>query len=122
MKENYTIYNKSCLKMSNLKDHSVKLVFTSPPYWDLKDYEIKDQIGYKQTYDKYLDDLLKVWKECFRVLDKDGILIFKWNEAQIPIKQVLECTIHKPLFGHRTMINNKTIWMAFMKGVSDNGI
>jgi len=83
MKENYIIYNKSCLKMSNLKDHSIKLVFTSPPYWDLKDYEIKDQIGYKQTYNKYLEDLNKVWKECFRVLDKDGVIAININSRTV---------------------------------------
>jgi hypothetical protein len=38
--------------------------------------------------------------ECFRVLKKDGVLIFKWNEHDVPLKGVLELTPHKPLFGH----------------------
>lgn len=57
----------------------------------------------------------KGFKECFRVLDLEGVLVFKWNEAQISIKKVLSLTKEKPLFGHTTMKNNKTIWMCFIK-------
>lgn len=83
MKENFIIYNKSCLKMSNVKSGSVKLVFTSPPYWDLKDYETKKQIGYKQTYNHYLDDLNTVWEECYRVLGTDGVIIININSRVV---------------------------------------
>jgi SAM-dependent methyltransferase len=38
--------------------------------------------------------------ECFRVLRPGGTLIFKWNETQVPLKEVLALTPHKPLFGH----------------------
>jgi DNA modification methylase len=34
---------------------------TSPPYWDLKDYGIENQIGYRQTLGQYLDDLVTVF-------------------------------------------------------------
>jgi len=54
--------------MSEVEDKSVHLVITSPPYWQLKDYGVKDQIGYNDTYQSYIDNLNKVWKECYRVL------------------------------------------------------
>lgn len=55
-------------RMSELPDDSVHLVITSPPYWQLKDYGDKNQIGFHDTYESYINNLNLVWKECFRVL------------------------------------------------------
>ncbi len=55
-------------KMNEVSDESIGLAVTSPPYWNIKDYGIKGQIGYGQTLHEYLKDLYRVWKECFRVL------------------------------------------------------
>lgn len=57
--------------MAELKDKSVHLVITSPPYWQLKDYGTSDQIGFNDSYEDYINNLNLVWKECFRVLN-DG--------------------------------------------------
>lgn len=57
--------------MAELKDNSVHLVITSPPYWQLKDYGSSDQIGFNDSYENYINNLNLAWKECFRVLD-DG--------------------------------------------------
>ena len=54
--------------MSELKDESVHLVVTSPPYWQLKDYGNGSQIGFNDTYEDYINNLNLVWKECYRVL------------------------------------------------------
>jgi len=64
--------------MKDLKDESVHLIITSPPYFDLKDYNgknnhsKKDQIGSPKSYKEYLKNLELVWKECLRVLVPDG--------------------------------------------------
>jgi DNA modification methylase len=58
-------------KMSLIDDNSVHLIVTSPPYWQLKDYGSDNQIGYNDTYEKYINNLNIVWKECYRIL-KDG--------------------------------------------------
>jgi len=55
--------------MSEVKDESIGLIITSPPYWHIKDYGKDGQIGYGQTLHKYLKDLYRVWEECFRVLE-----------------------------------------------------
>lgn len=55
-------------KMSLLKDKSVHLVITSPPYWQLKDYGSSEQIGFNDSYEEYINNLNLVWQECFRVL------------------------------------------------------
>jgi len=55
-------------KMSEIDDSSVHLIVTSPPYWQLKDYGSKNQIGFNDTYEDYINNLNLVWKECYRVL------------------------------------------------------
>jgi len=57
-------------KMREVKDESVHLVITSPPYWQLKDYGPKEQIGYNDSYEDYINNLNLIWKECHRVLHK----------------------------------------------------
>jgi DNA modification methylase len=54
--------------MREVADDSVDLVVTSPPYWHIKDYGVRGQIGYGQTLHRYLRDLFGVWAECHRVL------------------------------------------------------
>lgn len=54
--------------MSKVADSSVHLIVTSPPYWNLKDYGHKKQIGFGDSYKEYIAKLNAVWQECFRVL------------------------------------------------------
>ena len=54
--------------MSLLADRSVHLIITSPPYWQLKDYGTSNQIGFHDSYEDYINNLNRVWKECYRVL------------------------------------------------------
>lgn len=53
--------------------------------------------------------------ECMRVLKPNGTLIFKWNEYQIPVRDVLKAIGWKPLYGHKSGKQQKTHWIAFMK-------
>lgn len=70
---NATIYNHDSSDMSLIPDESVQLIITSPPYWTLKDYDVDGQIGKgSSSYEYYLSELNKVWKECVRVLAPDG--------------------------------------------------
>jgi len=55
------------------------------------------------------------FNECFRVLKKNGTLVFKWNEHDVKLKEVLELSPVQPLFGHTTGRQAKTIWAAFLK-------
>ena len=55
-------------EMNELEDESVQLVVTSPPYWQIKDYGEKSQIGFNDSYDNYIDNLNRVWRESYRVL------------------------------------------------------
>lgn len=57
-------------RMKEVKDESVHLIITSPPYWQLKDYGPREQIGYNDSYEDYINNLNLVWKECHRILHK----------------------------------------------------
>ena len=59
--------------------------------------------------------LRKGFSECFRVLDEDGVLIFKWAEVQIPLREILPLAPCPPLFGNRQGKNAGTHWLCFMK-------
>ena len=61
------------------------------------------------------EDIAAGFRECFRVLKQNGTLIFKWNEVDIPIKEVLALTPAKPLYGHRSGKKANTHWVSFIK-------
>lgn len=100
----------------DLPDDSFHLVVFDPPHivtlgkesWMAKKYGRLDKESWK-------DDLTKGFSECFRVLKKNGVLVFKWNESEILVKEVLLLTPVKPLFGHPSGKLQKTHWVAFIK-------
>ncbi len=69
MKTIHKIVQGDSRQMNLLPDKSVHLIITSPPYWQLKDYGVRNQIGYNEDYETYINNLNLVWKECYRVLD-----------------------------------------------------
>jgi DNA modification methylase len=63
-------------EMPGLQPESVHLVLTSPPYWTLKEYrDSEGQLGHVEDYDQFLQELDKVWKQCFQALVPGGRLI-----------------------------------------------
>jgi site-specific DNA-methyltransferase (adenine-specific) len=62
--------------MDIVKDESVHLVVTSPPYWRLKDYGDSVEIGQgSASYEEYLSEICSVFEECVKKLVPDGKLI-----------------------------------------------
>ncbi len=61
------------------------------------------------------DDIRAGFSECFRVLAPWGVLIFKWNEIQIPVREILALTDVKPLVGHKSGKRMDTHWLTFLK-------
>jgi len=64
----HLIVNGDSRQMSEILDSSVNLIITSPPYWQLKDYGSENQIGFNDSYEKYINNLNLVWSECNRAL------------------------------------------------------
>lgn len=72
--------------MNEINDNSIDLIITSPPYFNIKDYskdgkqenkhsiKVEENIGDINDFNKYINELLKVWEECFRVLKPNGKL------------------------------------------------
>jgi hypothetical protein len=96
-------------------DGAFRVVVFDPPHlvrvgaksWSFKKYGILEP-GWE-------DDLRAGFAECFRVLAEHGVLIFKWNETQIPVGRILALTPHLPLVGHRSGRQAKTHWLTFIK-------
>lgn len=95
------------------EDNTFYLVVFDPPHllnagensWLAKKYGVL-------TLDTWRQDLKQGFDECMRVLKPSGTLIFKWNEEQIKLREIIKAIGQKPLFGNR---RNKTHWMVFMK-------
>ena len=58
--------------LKKFPDESINCSITSPPYYGLRDYHKKEQIGREKTVEEYLDRLINVFREVRRVLKKDG--------------------------------------------------
>ena len=57
-----------------LPDASVDCCVTSPPYYNLRDYGVANQIGLEKTPQEYIKKLVDVFREVKRVLKEDGTL------------------------------------------------
>lgn len=84
--------------MGEILGEKVQAVVTSPPYWNLKDYNHHQQIGHGEGYERYHKRLNDVWKECKRVLRSDGTLwividkvYWKGELLNIPFDIVKNC-------------------------------
>lgn len=71
--------------LQQIPDECVALAVTSPPYWNVIDYKVENQIG-AVDYETYLEQLLAVWKETFRVLAPNGKLAIVTPIMPIPKK------------------------------------
>lgn len=94
-------------------DNSFKLVVFDPPHL----LRVGENSWLAKKYGKlgqdWREDIKKGFSECFRVLEHYGILVFKWNEEQIQLSEILKLTNARPLFGNKRA---KTHWLVFMKG------
>ncbi|MFH1261767.1 MAG: site-specific DNA-methyltransferase [Candidatus Micrarchaeota archaeon] len=66
---NHRIVIGDCRNMAEIKDNSIQLIVTSPPYFNVKDYGT-DNIGSIKEYETYLRAMRQVFSECYRVLEE----------------------------------------------------
>jgi len=100
-------------------DNSFKLVAFDPPHLRTAGAKSWMAAKYGKLSENWREDISKGFAECFRVLDSDGVLVFKWNETQIKVKEVLSLTPIQPLFGHISGRKGLTHWLVFMKPVGE---
>ncbi|KAA0684573.1 class I SAM-dependent methyltransferase [Neorhizobium sp. P12A] len=70
---------------------------------------------YGKLGEDWRSDIRGGFSECFRVLKPFGTLIFKWNEHEVKVSELLKLTDQKPLFGNRCGKTAKSHWIVFMK-------
>ena len=83
------------------EDNTFSMVVFDPPHL----LKVGENSWLAKKYGKLSDDWpnnLKIgFRECMRVLKPNGTLIFKWNEQQIKLKEILKTIDYKPLFGNK---------------------
>ncbi len=82
----------AALIMAPFPDGGVDLVVTSPPYWTAVDYG--EHAPQWSSYDSYLDDMMRVFRQCARVLRPNGKLCINAPLLPIPKKHIDQHTRH----------------------------
>ena len=71
----FKIHQGNCLDILKvLPKQSIDCCVTSPPYWNLRDYENPDQLGLEKTPEEYIHKLSRIFHEVQRVLKDTGTL------------------------------------------------
>lgn len=119
------------------KSNSFKTVVFDPPhlirntgnsitraqYGSLHDVPTGYQhIKYGWLYKDWPEMLRKGFAECFRVLKPGGALVFKWNETDIKVSEILALTNEVPIFGHISGKRSNTHWIYFVKSAKKTKI
>lgn len=99
----------------DIKDKTYKLVVFDPPHLFLGENSYMAKSYGNLNKKTWKEDLTRGFSECFRVLQREGILVFKWNECDILLKEILKLTEYVPLFGHPSGKVQKTHWVCFIK-------
>jgi DNA modification methylase len=114
--EDFTIYNKSSEKMDEVKDNSIQVVFTSPPYFNLRNYgngsEEEPELGHESTPQEFVKNLSKHFRDVKRILKKEGSFFLNIGETYnrganliIPTRLLLELCDNEGWY-----IVNEIIW------------
>ncbi|MCD6226038.1 site-specific DNA-methyltransferase [bacterium] len=92
--------------------NSINLVITSPPYFKQRDYGgLSQEIGNESTVEDYINNLLKLFHECVRILKDDGSIVFnlgdKYEKSSlllVPYRFAVEVLKQEPI----KLVNNIT--------------
>jgi SAM-dependent methyltransferase len=94
---------------------SFYLVIFDPPHFKRNGATGWIAKKYGTLKDNWREVISAGFAECFRVLKPNGVLIFKWNENEIKISEILALTSHSPLIGQRGGKHFQTHWVVFIK-------
>lgn len=97
-------------------DESFKIIVLDPPHLHDCGPNGWQALKYGRLPRDWHDYIKAMFSECFRVLERDGVLVFKWNETRIKVNEILACCDYKPMIGHkRAGKSADTHWILFMK-------
>lgn len=66
------LYGDVLEKLAEIPDETIDCIISSPPYWGLRDYGIKGQLGLESDFKDYLKIMAKIMQELKRVLKNSG--------------------------------------------------
>src|ERR1039458_704815 len=76
------VFYGDCLKrLAEIRTGSVQTTVTSPPYWGLRDYGVRGQVGLEKTLSEYVVRLSTIFDEVRRVTRRDGTLWLNLGDA-----------------------------------------
>lgn len=121
------VFYTDARRMIEVPDNSIHLIVTSPPYFNIKDYskdgyqknrisrKKRGQIGDIGNYELYIGEMLKIWKECERVLVPNGKLVINVPPLPITKKQMIT-HYNRHIFDlnadiHHSIINNLKLFL-----------
>lgn len=100
---NKIICGDSFQLLQGIPNNFINLVVTSPPYFQQRDYDGLG-IGNEKRVEEYLNNLLKIFKECVRVTKDDGSIIFNLGDKyenssllMVPHKFAIEAIKENPI-------------------------
>lgn len=101
------------------EDGTFSMVVFDPPHL-IRRSPLEEPTGYQHIKYGWLNGdwreiIRRGFDECFRVLKTGGFLIFKWNETDIKVSEILKLTPEAPIFGHKSGKRSNTHWMCFLK-------
>jgi methyltransferase putative len=102
-------------------DGQFRLVVFDPPHLVRAGAKSWLAAKYGKLSDNWRDDIRQGFAECLRVLEHGGILVFKWSEAQVKVRDVLALCPVEPLFGHISGRKGLTHWLVFMRHMDTDG-
>ena len=131
----YRFYAKSSMNMVHCDDESIALTITSPPYWNAIDYNLhardgddvwhrqRDYVQFGKTYEEWLANIGKVFKEAYRATIEGGFcavvigtILYKGKHYPAPfdlMKQIIDCGWH---------FHQDIIWNKVTGGVKRAGV
>lgn len=84
-----TILNGDALdKLKEVPNKSIQCVVTSPPYWNLRNYNNKNEIGQEKNPENYIKALVKIFDQVKRVLKDNGVVWLNLGDTYLK-KQLL---------------------------------
>lgn len=99
-------------------DATFSLVAFDPPHIKRSGPRSWLTARYGKLTDTWQADMSAGFRECFRVLRPDGVLVFKWNETQIKLSEILPLSPFPPLFGQISGRRGMTHWLVFMRPIA----
>lgn len=79
---NKIVQGDSAALLKEIPSNQIDLIITSPPYFRQREYgNFPNEIGNEESVEEYIQNVLKVFNECIRIVKPTGSVIFNIGDA-----------------------------------------